>query len=189
MTLRECKVWCKPPVSEQWCVNTRLEVTLRFCHLQEQDKSSDIEQQPLVTYTYIKCILVSEIVIWIGSSRITSPEMENAENSFKIDVIRHANLPFIQEEMTLWWVSDETARKTGNNAKMGFLSDDHNLKDTIVYVRRREIWYRSTPSVKRQAFMTYVAQISKTFMNKKCHQTCVQGLIKQTNFVSDLKTA
>ena len=46
-------------------------------------------------------ILVSEIVIWLWSRRITSPKMENAENSFKIDVIRPLNLPFIQEEMTL----------------------------------------------------------------------------------------
>ena len=42
-----------------------------------------------------------EIIIWLGSRRITSPKMENAENSFKIDVIRPANLAFILEEMTL----------------------------------------------------------------------------------------
>ena len=33
-------------------------------------------------------------------------------------------------------------------------------------------------SVKRQYVMTYVAHISKTFMNQKYNQTCVQGLIK-----------
>ena len=54
--------------------------------------------------------------------------MENFENSFKMDVIRHVNLPFIQEEMTLWWVSDETARKTGNNANMAFLATTMTLK-------------------------------------------------------------
>ena len=49
--------------------------------------------------------------------------MENFENSLKIDVIRHVNLMFIQEEMTLWWISGETASRTGNTAKMGFLTD------------------------------------------------------------------
>ena len=131
-----------------------------------------------VAYTYIKCILVSGIVIWLGSRRITSPKMENAKNSFKIDVIRPVNLPLIQTQMTLLWISDETARRTGNNAKMGFLTDDNDLRDTIVKVRCQEFWYRTTESVKRQPVMTYVTQISKTFMNEKCHQTCVQGLIK-----------
>ena len=73
--------------------------------------------------------------------------------------------------------------------KKGFLSDDHDLRDIIVKVRRQEIWYRTKESEKRQPVMTYVAQISKTFMHKKFHQTCVQGLIKYTNFVRDLKTA
>ena len=50
--------------------------------------------------------------------------MENAENSFKIDVIRPVNRPYIQEEMTLRWISDETATRTGNNAKIDFLTDD-----------------------------------------------------------------
>ena len=72
---------------------------------------------------------------------------------------------------------------------MGFHSDNHDFIDTLVQVRRREIWYRTTQSVKRQRVITYVAQISKTFMNEKCHQTCVQGRIKQTSFVRDLKTA
>ena len=31
---------------------------------------------------------------------------------------------------------------------------------------------------KRQPVMTNVAQISKRFMNQKCHQTCVQCLFK-----------
>ena len=92
-----------------------------------------------VTYTYVKCILVSEIVIWLGSRRVTSPKMENAESSFKIDVIRPVNLPLIQEEMTLWWISDKITRRIGNIAKMGFLTKDHDLRDTIVKVRRREI--------------------------------------------------
>ena len=39
-----------------------------------------------VTYTYFKCILVSEIVIWLGSRRVTSHKMENPKNSLKIDV-------------------------------------------------------------------------------------------------------
>ena len=33
ITLRKCKIWSKPCVSEQRCVNTRLEVTFRFCRL------------------------------------------------------------------------------------------------------------------------------------------------------------
>ena len=81
-TLRKCKVFSKPFMSEQRCENTRLEVTLRF-----------------VDYTYIKCILVSKIVIWLGSRRITSPKMENVDISFKIDVIRHVNLSFIQRKL------------------------------------------------------------------------------------------
>ena len=162
MTFRKCKVWRKPSVKWHYV---------------------------FVTYTYIKCILVSEIMIWLGIRRITSPKVENAENSFKIDVIRPVKLPFIRVEMTLWWISDETARRTGNNAKLGFLTDDHHLRDTIIKVRRQEIRYRRTESVKRQPVMTYVAQISKMFMNQKCHQTCVQCLIKYTTFVLDLKTA
>ena len=131
-----------------------------------------------VTFTYINCILVSKIVIWLGSRRITSPEMENAENSFKIDVTRHVNHSLIQEEMTLWWISDKTTKRTGNIANMGFLTDDHDLRDTTMKERHRNILYRTTESIKRQPVMTYIAQISKTFRNKKCHQTCDQGLIK-----------
>ena len=41
--------------------------------------------------------------------------------------------------MALRRISDETARKTGNNANMGFPTDDHDLRDTIVKARRREI--------------------------------------------------
>ena len=48
-----------------------------------------------------------------------------------------------------------------------------DLRVTIMKVRRREIWYRSTESVKRLPAMTYMALNSKTFMNTKCHQTCV----------------
>ena len=33
MTFRKYTVWRKPSISEQWYVNTRLEVTLRFLHL------------------------------------------------------------------------------------------------------------------------------------------------------------
>ena len=36
--------------------------------------------------------------------------------------------------MALWWISDETARRTGNNAKMNFLSDDNELRETVVKV-------------------------------------------------------
>ena len=50
--------------------------------------------------------------------------------------------------------------------KMGFIADDHDFRDTIMKVRRREILYRTTESVKRQPLMTYVAQISKTFLHK-----------------------
>ena len=103
-----------------------------------------------------------DLAWWRG---IISPKIKNAENSFKIYVIRPVNLPFIQEEMTLWWISDETARRTGNNAKFGF-----EVRDTLMKVRRREILYRSTESVKRLPAMTYVALFSKTFMNPKCHQ-------------------
>ena len=149
MTLRECKVWRKPFVSEQWWVNRCLEVTLRFCHLH-------LHQVHRSWFDF-------------GSRRITSLKMENAKNSFKIDVISHVNLPFIQEEMTLWSISDETIRRTCNNAKMGFLTDDHDLRDKIVKVGRREIWYRTTESVKCQPVMTHVAKISKIFMNQKCH--------------------
>ena len=85
--------------------------------------------------------------------------MENAENSFKIDVIRPVNIPFIQKEMTLWWISDETARRIGNNAKIDFVTDDLDLRDTAWKVRRRDIWYPTTESVKRQPIMTHVDQI------------------------------
>ena len=69
--------------------------------------SSDVSTRVLkwrygfVTYIniYIKCIFVSEIVIWLGSSRINSPKMENVENSFKVQVIRPLNLPFKKEEI------------------------------------------------------------------------------------------
>ena len=61
------------------------------------------------------------------------------------------------------------ARMTENNAKMGFLTYDDDLRDTIVKVGSREIWYHTTESIKRQPVMTQVAQTSKTFMNKKCH--------------------
>ena len=99
-TLRKYKVWSKPSVSEQRCVNMRLEVALRFCprgHI----------------YTYFNCNLVFGIVIWLGlrTRRITSPKMENVETSFNIDVIRPVNLPFIEGEMSLWWLRDETARR------------------------------------------------------------------------------
>ena len=109
---------------------------------------------------------MSKFVIWLWSRRITSREMANAENSFKLDVIRHVNLLLIQAEMTLWWISDETASRTGSNAKMGFLTHDHDLRDTIMKVIYREIWYRTTESVRRQPVMTYVVQISKTFVNR-----------------------
>ena len=87
----------------------------------------------------MKCTLVSEIVIWLGSGKITSTKMENAENSFKIDVIRPVNLPFIHEEMTLLCISNKTTRRTGNKAIIGFFTDEHDLRDTILKVRRREI--------------------------------------------------
>ena len=48
--------------------------------------------------------------------------MENVENSLKIGVISPVNLPFIQEEMTLW----SAMKRQYNNAKMGFPTDDHD---------------------------------------------------------------
>ena len=117
-----------------------------------------------ITYTYIKCILVSKMVIWLGSRRITSHEMENAEKSIKIDLIRPVNL---QEEMTLRQISDETERRIGSNAQMGFLPYDIDLRHTSMNVRCQEIWNRWTESVQRQPVMTYVAQISTMFMNWK----------------------
>ena len=36
--------------------------------------------------------------------------MENVENSFKIDVVRTVNLPFIQEEMTLKKINSMSIR-------------------------------------------------------------------------------
>ena len=65
--------------------------------------------------------------------------MENTEISFKIDVIRAVNPPFIQDEMTLLWISDETTRRNGNIAKMDFLTDDHDLRDPTMIARRRKI--------------------------------------------------
>ena len=85
--------------------------------------------------------------------------MWNAENLFKIDVIRPVNLPLIQDEMTLSWISDETARRTDNNAKMDFLTDDHDLRDTLVNIRRWEMGYCTTESIKRKPVMMYVAHI------------------------------
>ena len=111
---------------------------------------------------------------WFGFGYVELhiPEMENAENSLKIDVIRPVNFSFIQDEMTLWWIIDETSRKNGNNTKRGSLIDDHGLRVTVVKVWRREIWYRSTERVKSPHVMTHVAQISKTFMYQNCSQFC-----------------
>ena len=55
---------------------------------------------------------------------------------------------------------------------MGFFTDDHDLRDAVVKVRRREMRYRTTESIKLQRGMKYVAQL---FINQKCHQTCVRG--------------
>ena len=49
------------------------------------------------------------------------------------------------------WLRDETAR-TGNITKFGILSDDFDLRDTILIVRRRKYWYHTTEGVKRQTF-------------------------------------
>ena len=65
---------------------------------------------------------MSEIVIWLGSRKITEPEVENVKKSFNIDEIRPVNLPFIQEEMTLWRLRDKTASWTGNTTNIGFLT-------------------------------------------------------------------
>ena len=53
--------------------------------------------------------------------------MENVEISFIIEVIRPVNLPFIQEEIKLWKIIDQTASRTGNTAKICFLTKNHYL--------------------------------------------------------------
>ena len=128
-----------------------------------------------VTFLYI---LVSEIVIWLWSRRITSSKMENVENSLIIDVIRPVNLPFNQEEMTLWGIRDETAGRTDNIEKMDFQIEDNDLRDTctILKVRILEIWYCKTESINRQPVTTYEVQISMTFRNN--NQTCIKRLLK-----------
>ena len=139
VTLRKLNVWCKPSVSERWCVYTRIKVTLRFCHLHLHQVHLSVRNGD-----------------WLWSRRITSSKMENAENELKIVVKIHVNLPC-------------TGRRTGNNAKMGYLTDDRDLRGTVVKVRRREIINRTTGRVQRQSVMMYVVQISKTLMNKKCN--------------------
>ena len=52
MILRKCKVWRKLSVSEQWCVNTRLDVTLRFCHLHLHQVHISVRDRDLVKVTY-----------------------------------------------------------------------------------------------------------------------------------------
>ena len=64
-------------------------------------------------------------------------------------------------------LSDEIANRTENTAEMGFLTDEHQRRHVILKVKRLQIWYRSTKSIKRQPVMAYVAQTSKRFMNKK----------------------
>ena len=41
MTLRKCKVWRKPSVSEQWCVHMRLEAKEKYRGVFEIQKSGD----------------------------------------------------------------------------------------------------------------------------------------------------
>ena len=41
--------------------------------------------------------------------------------------------------------------------KIAFFTDDHDLRDTIMKVSSRDIWYRTTENVKRQSVMTFVA--------------------------------
>ena len=92
----------------------------------------------------------------------------------EIPLIRPVDLPFIQEEMMLCWLSGEMARRIDNNTIVGFLTDGHDLRDTIVKVWHPKNLYRS--SVKRQPVITNVAQISETFVNKKCHQAVFKVL-------------
>ena len=68
---------------------------------------------------------------------------------------------------------------------MDILRDGHDLRDTIVQVKRPEIQYRTTQSIKRKPIMTYAAQKPKILLNQKYHQTFVPGLIKLTSFVRD----
>ena len=90
--------------------------------------------------------------------------MENAENSFKIDVIRPVNLLLIQEEMPLRWIRDETARRTGNIENMGFLTDDHDLRDTIMKVRtpKNMISYDGERKTST-CYDVYIAQIKDVY--------------------------
>ena len=73
--------------------------------------------------------------------------------------------------------------------KLAFLQTTMTLKTHSWKIDAEKFDIVKTESEKRQPVMTHVAQISKKFMNQKCHQTCVQCLIKLANFVRDLKTA
>ena len=92
-------------------------------------------------------------------------------------------LPFIQDEMKLWSLRDKTPSQTCSTAKMGFPTDDYYLRDTILKAGHRQIWYRTTGSVKRHPAMSFAAQLSNTFMNRRSIQTCLHDLFKLTNFV------
>ena len=54
--------------------------------------------------------------------------------------------------------------------KCFFFTNDHDLRDPIMKVSRREIWLRTTESVKRQPFMTQVAKTSMTFTSHEIIQ-------------------
>ena len=59
--------------------------------------------------------------------------------------------------MTLLQQTVKTASKTDNTTKIGFLTDDHYLRGTLLKVKRRGHLYDATASVKRQPVMPNVA--------------------------------
>ena len=62
MTLKKGKVWSKPSVTEQRFLNTRQEVTFGLGHFRLDQVHLGVWDRDLA---------------WIGSGRITSPQMEN----------------------------------------------------------------------------------------------------------------
>ena len=51
MNLRKCNVFSEPSVTEQRCVNTVLEVTLRFCHLHLHQVNLSVRDRNLAWVT------------------------------------------------------------------------------------------------------------------------------------------
>ena len=55
--------------------------------------------------------------------------MENVDNSFQINVIRPVIFPFIQEEMTLRWMSGETTNISGTEPSLVILSQTKQFQN------------------------------------------------------------